>query len=54
MMSYDLNYAEIKHLEQFDNARKLQARELSKRQFCEASWLFVSILFLTLIVGLFS
>ena len=53
-MIQDMYYAEVKRIEQIEQARRLQAKELSQQQVFEASWCAVIILFLTLVVGWFS
>lgn len=53
-MKHDIFFTETERLSQIDAAKKLQAYELSGKQIFEASWACVIILFLTLLVGLFS
>ena len=53
-MNNDMYYTEVQRQLEIEHARKLQTKELSKRQCCEASWCCVVILFLTLVVGFFS
>ena len=53
-MIQDMYYAEVKRIEQIEQARRLQAKELSQQQVFEASWCCVAILFCMLVIGFFN
>ena len=50
----NLGYTELQRLNTISHAQKLQAREFSKSEVFECSWICVIILALTLIAGFFN
>ena len=50
----NIGYAELERLKTISQAQKLHAREISKREVFECSWICVIILGLTLIAGFFN
>lgn len=55
MNNHDINYTEIRHLQQIETAKKLQANpDFNVRQSTEATICLVIIMLLTVIAGFFN